>query len=203
MKKVDLKKELKSLYQAPTGQVVEVVVPEFCYLMIDGEGDPNKMRSFSEAVEVLFQLSYTLKFMLKKGPKAVDYGVMPLEGLWWADDMTTFNLVDKSNWKWTLMILQPSYITNELVDTAMSDVRKKKNPAAISRVRFELFAEGRVAQTMHVGPFSEEGPAIEQVHRFIHDSGRELSGKHHEVYLTDIRRGDPKKWKTIIRQPMK
>lgn len=101
------------------------------------------------------------------------------------------------------MIMQPRYVTNELVDAAMSDVRKKKNPAAISSVRFEPFAEGRAAQTMHVGPFPEKGPTIEQVHRFIHDRGCELSGKHHEVYLSDIRRGDPKKWKTIIRQPMK
>ena len=203
VKKVDLKKELKHLYQPSAREVVQVDVPAMNYLMIDGEGDPNTSRSFSEAVEVLFSISYALKFMVKKGAEEVDYGVMPLEGLWWADDMSIFNAADKSNWKWTLMIMQPSYITNKLVNAAMSDVRKKKNPDALTRVRFEPFAEGRSAQTMHIGPFSEEGPTIEQVHRFIHDCGSELSGKHHEIYLSDIRRGDPKKWKTIIRQSMK
>jgi hypothetical protein len=202
MKKVDLKKELKHLYQPPKDRVVQVDVPAMNFLMVDGEGDPNTAQSYRDALEVLYPLSYTLKFLVKKGPKAVDYGVMPLEGLWWADDMSTFSVEDKSKWKWTLMIMQPSYVKKAMVDTAIAEVKRKRNPIALSKVRFETFPEGKAAQIMHIGPFSEEGPTIEKVHNFIDECGRKRSGKHHEIYLSDIRKADPKKWKTIIRQPM-
>jgi hypothetical protein len=202
VEKVDLKKALKHLYQPPANRVVEVDVPEMNYLMINGEGDPNGSRAFQEGVEVLFGLSYTLKFMVKKGPTAVDYGVMPLEGLWWADDMSAFSVEDKSSWKWTLMIMQPVHVTGDLVRAAFGELKKKKNPAALTAVRFEAFLEGRAAQTLHVGPFSEEGPTIQRVHRYIEECGCKPTGKHHEIYLSDIRKADPGKWKTVIRQLM-
>lgn len=170
--------------------------------MVDGEGDPNTSQAFSDAIEVLFTVSYAVKFMIKKeGAAAVDYGVMPLEGLWWADDMSKFTTSDKSNWKWTMMIAQPSFVTREIIERAIADVKKKKNPTAISKVRLESLSEGKCAQIMHIGPFSEEGPTIEKVHRFI-DSRSQRTGKHHEIYLSDIRKADQSKWKTIIRQPM-
>jgi hypothetical protein len=202
MTKVDLKKDLKHLYQPPKDNPVQVDIPTMNYLMIDGAGDPNTAQAYKDAIEALFPLSYTLKFMVKKGPQAIDYGVMPLEGLWWADDMSTFSVEDKSNWKWTLMMMQPKYLDKAMVKTAMAEVEKKKNPLALSNVRFEAFSEGKAAQIMHIGPFSEEGPTVEKLHRFIEQSGYALSGKHHEIYLSDIRKADPKKWKTVIRQPM-
>lgn len=201
MKKIDLKKELKHLYQPSAKEVVRVEVPTMNYLMVDGEGDPNTSQEYADAVEALFSVSYAVKFMVKKGPLAIDYGVMPLEGLWWADDMSTFSTEDKSNWKWTMMIMQPEFVTREMIDKAVADVKKKKNPAAISSVRFEALPEGKCAQILHVGPFSEEGPTIEKVHQFIDSRGKRI-GKHHEIYLSDIRKADPAKWKTIIRQPM-
>lgn len=202
MKKIDLKKELKHLYQPSAKEVVQVDVPTMNYLMVDGEGDPNTSQAFSAAVEALFAVSYTVKFKVKKGELAIDYGVMPLEGLWWADDMLRFSIEDKSSWKWTLMIMQPEFVTKEMINTAISEVREKKKATAISRVRFESLGEGKCAQILHVGPFSEEGPTIEKVHAFI-DSRGERSGKHHEIYLSDTRKADPGKWKTIIRQPMR
>ncbi|MDC8759884.1 GyrI-like domain-containing protein [Janthinobacterium fluminis] len=202
MQKIDFKKQLKHLYQPPVGQIVEVDVPELSYLMIDGAGDPNTSPGYAPAVEALYGLSYTLKFMLKKGPQAIDYAVMPLEGLWWADDMASFTTLDKSNWKWTLMIMQPPFISAALVEEASAALKKKKNPAALVEVRFAALNEGKVAQTMHIGPFSEEGPTIERLHQFIADGGRQRSGKHHEIYLSDIRRADPKNWKTVIRHPI-
>jgi hypothetical protein len=201
MEKIDLKKELKHLYGPSAREVIEVDVPKLNYLMVDGKGDPNTSQAYAEAIEVLFAVSYTVKFMIKKGAAAIDYGVMPLEGLWWADDMSTFSAADKSNWKWTAMIMQPSFVTPEIIERAIAEVIKKKNPAAIARVRLESLSEGRCAQIMHVGPFSEEGPTIEKVHRFIASRGRR-TGKHHEIYLSDIRKADPAKWKTIIRQPL-
>ncbi|MDP2402168.1 MAG: GyrI-like domain-containing protein [Actinomycetota bacterium] len=203
MDKLDLKKELKHLYLPSAKQIVAVDVPPMSFLMLDGEGDPNTSPAYGDAVEALFGLSYAIKFAVKKGPLAIDYGVMPLEGLWWADDMSDFVTGDRTRWKWTMMIMQPQFVTRELVEETREAVLKKKNPVALPAVRFETFTEGAAAQTMHVGPFTEEGPVIERVHDFIEQAGHERAGKHHEIYLTDIRKADPAKWKTVIRQPMK
>jgi hypothetical protein len=203
MEKIDLKQALGDLYRPSAREVVLMDVPTMNFLMIDGEGDPNTAPAYSEAIEALYALSYTLKFAVKKGALEIDYGVMPLECLWWADDMSSFATGDKSRWKWTAMIMQPDFITRELVDDAAVGVLKKKNPVALPLVRFEAFSEGNVAQIMHVGPFSQEGPTIQKVHDFIEISGRHRFGKHHEIYLSDIRRASPEKWKTIVRQPMR
>lgn len=202
MEKVDYKHRLKHLYKPSAKKVEVVTVPKMNFLMIDGQGDPNTAQSFQEAVESLYALSYTIKFMVKKGDLAVDYAVMPLEGLWWADDMSKFSVDSKNDWKWTLMILQPEIVTKKLVSEAIKLVGEKKNPAALSRLRFEPFSEGKAAQTMHIGPFSEERPTVQRVHTFIKANGSRLRGKHHEIYLSDMRKAAPAKWKTIIRQPM-
>ena len=201
MTKIDLKKELKPLYQPRPTQIVTVDVPRFNFLMVDGKGDPNTAIAYKQAVEALFSLSYTLKFKIKKGPLAIDYGVMPLEGLWWADDMENFGNIPKDDWLWTAMIMQPEMIDQHLVDEVSESLKKKKELPALGKVRLEAFEEGRAAQTMHIGPFSEEGPTIQKVHEYIRELGFTNRGKHHEIYLSDIRRAAPEKWKTIIRQP--
>lgn len=203
MEKLDLKRKWKHLYQPLAGAITAVTVPPLTYLMVDGEGDPNQAPAFAQAVEALYSLSYTLKFSLKKSPTPVDYGVMPLEGLWWADDPRAFYLTAKAKWKWTAMILQPDFISRAQVDAAFAEVRKKKNPAALSRVRLETLEEGPSVQTLYVGPFSEEAPTIQRMHDFIHASGKHLHGKHHEIYLSDPRRTAQEKLKTILRQPMR
>ena len=202
MEKIDYKKELKHLYRPSAKKVETVIVPKMNFLMIDGEGDPNTSQGFQDAVNVLYPLSYTLKFMIKRGEIGIDYGVLPLEGLWWTDDMTSFSVENKDNWKWTLMIMQPELVTEKMVQEAIAQVKDKKNPVSLPLVRFESLEEGKVAQIMHIGPFSEEGPTVEKVHLFINESGSQRIGKHHEIYLSDIRRAAPEKWKTVIRQPM-
>lgn len=202
MDKIDFKKEMKRLYQPSAKEVVQVDVPTTNFLMVDGEGDPNASQTYSDAIEVLYAVSYTVKFMIKKGTLAIDYGVMPLEGLWWSDDMSSFTTADKSTWKWTMMIAQPPFVTREIIELAIAEVKRKKNPTAISKIRLESFSEGKCAQIMHIGPFTEEGPTVEKVHQFIDSIGQRI-GKHHEIYLSDIRKAAPSKWKTIIRQPMK
>jgi hypothetical protein len=201
MEKIDWKKTYKELYRASAKDVVEVNVPAFRFLMVDGTGYPGTSREYTEAVEALFAVSYTAKFMVKKGPHPVDYAVMPLEGLWWADDMATFARGDKKGWKWTVMILQPDVVPEEIVHAAIVEVQRKKALPGLSRLRLETFTEGKCAQVLHVGPFSDEGPTIERLHAFI-DATSKKRGKHHEIYLSDIRRADPSKWKTIVRQPM-
>jgi hypothetical protein len=201
MEKIDFKKQLKHLYQPSAKEVVLVDVPAMQYLTVDGQGDPNQEQSYCEAIEALFAVAYTAKFMIKKGLLAIDYGVMPLEGLWWSDDMAKFSTEDKSCWKWTMMIMQPDFVTEDIVSTALDEVRKKKNLPALATMRFEALSEGKCAQILHVGPFSEEGATIAKLHQFI-DSRGKLTGKHHEIYLSDIRKADPARWKTVIRQPM-
>lgn len=201
MGKIDYKKELKQLYTASASLPTLVDVPTLNYLRIDGTGDPNTSRAYQNAVEALFSLAYTIKFAIKKGSMALDYAVMPLEGLWWMDDMKQFSVTRKDEWKWTLMIMQPSLVTQPMVETCRSALARKKDLAALSSVEFAAFKEGKAAQILHVGPFSEEGPTIQKLHEFIAAQGLKLAGKHHEIYLSDIRRAAPAKWKTLIRQP--
>ncbi len=203
MIKQDLKKEFSKLYKASATKMEIVDVPELNYLMIDGYGDPNNSPMFQEAIEALYGLSYTLKFMVKKGELQVDYGVMPLEGLWWADDMNDFMTGNKAKWKWTLMILQPSLITLELVEQARKQLAGRKQVPALDMVRFEAMADGLSAHVLYIGPYSGEPPTIVKLHDFIKASGYQLSGKHREIYLSDMRRTAPEKLKTIIRQPMR
>lgn len=203
MEKIDYKKQLKHLYGPSAKKVESIDVPKMNFLMVDGEGDPNTAQSFADAIEALYSVSYTLKFMIKNGDLGIDYGVLPLEALWWSDDMSAFTTGNKDAWKWTLMIMQPEFITLKMIQAATKEVERKKSPVALPLVRFEAFREGKAAQILHIGPFSEEGPTIEKVHLFIQDNGGNLVGKHHEIYLSDIRRAAPEKWKIIVRQPFK
>ncbi len=201
MEKIDLRKSLKSLYLPSARQVVEVEVPALAYLMVDGQGDPNTAPAYAQAVEALFSVSYATKFTIKKGPMQTDYAVMPLEGLWWADDMAAFESNDREQWRWTMMVMQPDFVPATVLTQAMADVRKKKPSPALDLLRVERLVEGRCAQILHVGPFTQEGPTIARLHAHVHAHGQRR-GKHHEIYLSDIRRADPAKWKTVLRQPM-
>ena len=202
MDKIDLKKELKQLYNPSAKEIGVVDVPDMNFLMIDGQGNPNTSPEYAAAMEPLFGVSYTLKFMVKK-QQGVDYGVLPLEGLWWMDDMTQFSAERKDEWKWTAMIMQPKYVTAEDVKLAIEQVKKKKNPASLPKLRFECLHEGKAAQIMYFGPYANEGPTIQKIHAYIKANGHSLSGKHHEIYLNNPTTTAPEKLKTIIRQPMK
>ena len=202
MKKIDLKKEFIDLYKVSASKMNIITVPKLNYLMIDGQGDPNNSKQFQEAIEALYSLSYTIKFMFKKGEQQIDYGVMPLECLWWTDDMKNFSMEDKSKWKWTMMIMQPDFVTKVNIDEARELAIKRKNVSAINLVRFESMDEGLCAQVLYIGPYHEEPPTIVKLHAFIADNGYKLRGKHREIYLNDMRRTAPEKLKTIIRQPI-
>ena len=200
MKKVDLKKELKYLYGITGRDIVFVDVPTMNFLMIDGQGNPNSAQAYQDAVEALYALSYAIKFMVKKGETSVDYGVMPLEGLWWTDDMADFSMDNKDIWKWTAMIMQPEWVTENLVEEARRQTAEKKALPVIHQIRFQALKEGKAAQCLHVGPYEEEPPTIKRLHEFIQDKGLKRRGKHHEIYVNDPRRTDPSRLKTIVRQ---
>ena len=201
MEKLELKKSLKYLYNPTSKAPVMVEVPPMNFLEIDGAGKPDSPAAV-QAIETLYAVAYTLKFSVRK-LKSIDYPVMPLEGLWWADDMNRFLMEDKTNWKWTYMIMQPEVVTAEMVKRAVDDVRFKKNPAALPKLKFEKFDEGTSAEIMYFGPYADEGPTIKRVHDFLHENGLVFDGvkqKHHEIYLSDPRRTAPEKLKTVIRQ---
>ena len=202
MPKIDLKKELKHLYQPTAKEVAVVDVPEMNFLMIDGAGDPNTSQEYQDAIEALYAVAYTLKYMVKKRDPQADYVIPPLEGLWWADEMDAFSMEDKDAWKWTAMIMQPEVVTRELVEEAIQEVERKKDPPALPKIRFESYPEGLSVQIMHIGPYSEEAPTIQKLHAFAQQNGYQLRGKHHEIYLSDPRRTAPDRLKTVIRQPV-
>lgn len=200
MAKIDYKKTLRHLYAPNSKQVEFIDVPPMNYLMVHGQGEPGG-EDFTAAVEALYPVAYTIKFAIKKA-LGLDYVVPPLEGLWWAEDMNVFINGERKQWQWTMMIMQPDSVTKAVFEEARQHVKAKKQPAAIEKVTFETLKEGKCAQILHLGPFADEGPTIVRVHNAITEAGGRLSGKHHEIYLSDMRRVAPEKYRTIIRQPM-
>lgn len=211
MKTLDLRKQYKHLYQPSAKEPVLVQVPRLQFAMIDGAiekgSEPGKSPSFAEATQALYGISYTLKFMLKKRKKnAIDYPVMALEGVWWVED-GVFDITIKDNWFYTLMILQPEMITQELFQEGIAQVRKKRgNSDSLSKLRLADFEEGLCVQIMHIGPYISEPATVERMRAFALQNGYRdsvgLGGKHHEIYLGDPRKADPAKLKTVLRHPV-
>jgi hypothetical protein len=200
--KVDFKKALDT-YRAERGRFRMLDVPAMQYLMIDGHGDPNTSPAFAEAIEALYPVAYKLKFASKRDLDR-DYVVPPLEGLWWADDMAVFTTArDKSRWDWTLMLMVPDWVGQDMFTTAVRQAGAKNRPARVDDVRMETLAEGRCVQTLHVGSFDDEAAVLERLHHeFIPSEGLRRVGKHHEIYLSDFRRVAPEKQRTLLRQPV-
>ncbi len=197
---IDLKRTYREHYTAKD-RPMTVDVPRRPYLMIDGEGDPNTAEAYQDAVAALYPLAYGLRRSIKESTD-IAYTVMPLEGLWWVDDMARFSLDEKSDWKWTAMICQPEEVSPELASEVLPQITTNKRLVAGGLARIALFGDGLAAQIMHHGPYADEALTIEALHGFIDDEGYEFSGKHHEIYLTDPRRSAPAKNRTIIRQPV-
>ncbi|MEU0238268.1 GyrI-like domain-containing protein [Nocardiopsis sp. NPDC006198] len=200
--KTDFKKTLDA-YRAPRGRFRIAEIPDLHYLMIDGRGDPNTSPAFAEAVGALYPVAYKLKFASKR-ELGRDYVVMPLEGLWWAEDMDAFTAArDKSRWDWTMMIMVPDWTDQDMFATAVERAAAGNRPARLGDVRLERLSEGRCVQTLHVGPFDGEAGVLARMHHeFIPDHGLRMTGKHHEIYLGDFRRVAPERMRTILRQPV-
>lgn len=196
--KVDLKKTLDG-YRARRGEFRVVDLPEQRYLMIDGEGDPNTTPAYAASLKALYPVAYTLKFASKRD-LGRDYVVPPLEGLWWADDPSAFTVArDKDRWSWTLLLLVPDWLGPAEVDAAIAEAAE----GGSTGVRCDTLAEGTCVQTLHVGPFDDEGPVLARMHdEVIPELGFRLTGTHHEIYLSDPRRTAPERLRTILRQPV-
>lgn len=201
------------LLKARKGRVDFVDVPELTFLMIDGHGAPGDT-AFTDALQALYSVSYTAHFDLKHRTGAAPR-VMPLEGLWWVDDLDAIELFqrvargeatpadsDRDLWQWTLMIMQLAPIDGDVIHAAIEHVKDKPGDRDLDGLRFERFTEGPSAQTLHVGPYSAEATTIVAIHDAIAARGVVPSGRHHEIYLGDPRRCAPERLRTILRQPV-
>jgi hypothetical protein len=195
MQKLDFRVERKDLY-SPGRDFTLVDVPAFHFLMVDGTGDPNTGKDYASAVEALYSLSFAVKFA-SKAQLGRDYVVAPLEGLW----PDTAASTPKAEWRWTMLIRQPDWLTQEQCDAARAKAAAKGLPA-LDAVRLEQFAEGAAVQVMHVGSYDDEAPTIARMHAWIAERGMALGGRHHEIYIGDPRRAAPHKLRTVLRQPV-
>lgn len=202
MTKVDFKKTFDA-YSAQHNIFRTLVVPPLTYLMIDGHGDPNTAPQYTEAIGALYPVAYALKFA-SKNTLDRDYVVPPLEALWWAENMASFTTArNKAEWNWTAMIMVPDWIDRRMFDVAKASAEAKSTSDASSRIRLETLDEGLCVQTLHVGSYDDEMPVLDELHhRYIPSSGMTMTGKHHEIYLSDPRRVEPTKLRTILRQPV-
>jgi len=203
MEKFDIKKVCKTLYGAPIGEFAVIDVSPLDYFMSDGAGDPNTASEYKAAVEALYAVSYTLKFMSKAALRR-DYVVPPLEGLWWSDDMADFVARRKDRWRWTMMIAVPDFIEAAMAREAIVKAMQKKQLPALPGLRFERLQEGQAVQTLHIGAYDDEGPILQRLHQeFLPANRLAPSGHHHEIYLSDPRKTAAAKLKTSVRQPVR
>jgi hypothetical protein len=207
MKKLDLRKKYKDLYLPSAKKVVVVEVPDFLFVMIDGQMEkgqsPGTSPAFQEAMMALYGAAYTLKFMSKLRKKnAIDYPVMALEALWWVED-GKFDITKPDNWRWRAIIMQPDHISPEMFAEAVGKLREKRPSPSVGKLRLERFYEGLCIQTMHIGPYASEPATLERMRAFAAEIGYVLQNEHHEIYLSDPRRAAPEKLKTVLRHAAK
>lgn len=203
MEKVDFKKSLKNLYAPSAKQFSRVHIPPLRYLMIDGAGDPNASQAYTDVIEALYGVAYSIKFA-SKTQVGRDYVVPPLEGLWWADDVSSFVQERKDEWYWAMMIMQPEWITPAMITEAVETVRRKKKLPALDLLRQEILDEGDSVQIMHVGPYEAEGPVLARLYNdYLPEHGLVPAGRHHEIYISDPRKVAAHQLKTVLRQPVK
>ncbi len=206
-KAFDYKQAYRDLY-LPKDRPALIQVPAIHFIMADGSGDPNHDAGFEQAVELLYGLSFTIKMSkmkLNRPEGYFDYLVPPLEGLWWIED-GGFSFEKRENWRWTLMIRQPEFVTEGVFRLAGAELGAKKPGLAVERARFEAFEEGWCVQMMHIGPYSTEPETIQKITAFIQAEGLQSrigpNAKHHEIYRSDPRKSNPERMKTVLRHPV-
>lgn len=200
LQKVDYKKDFKALY-VPKSEPGTILVPPIRFAVIDGQGDPNG-EGFAGDTAALYGFSYAVK-MSYKGKDVpsgyYEYTVFPLEGEWDLVD-TSKPLSDKNNFRYRIMIRQPDFLTAELFARFLTETKKKKSNPSLEKMVFEEIEEGLCCQMMHLGPYSEEPESFARMEQFCSENGyRRLYKAHREIYLSDPRKTEPEKMKTVLR----
>ena len=205
----DYKKEYKEFYLPPKKPVI-VTIPKMNYIAIRGKGDPNEEDGeYKRAMSLLYPIAYTLKMSPRSGKETegyFEYVVPPLEGLWWQDSIDGFDLKRKNLFNWISLIRLPEFFNESDVDWAKEEVKRKKD-LDTSSLEFFTYKEGLCVQMMHIGSFDDEGESVKLMDEFIKKEGFENDFSplrlHHEIYLSDFRRTEESKLKTVIRHPIK
>ena len=205
--KTDYKKDEKALYFPPE-QPVRIIIPEMKFFMISGTGNPNTSESFSEVVQALYSLSYTVKMSPKSGnaPEAYhEYTVYPLEGIWDMDDNAKdFSFLHKDFFRYTMMIRQPEFVSEQFALEILESVKKKKSIPVLADTKFGTIHEGTCVQMMHIGPYDSEPASFQLMESFMLDQGlSRITKSHREIYLSDPRRIAAEKMKTVLRCQVK
>ena len=210
----DYKKALKAFYQPSTKPGI-IEVPEMTFIAVDGNGNPNNSEEYKLAVEMLYGLSYAIKMSKMSGRQPLgyyEYVVFPLEGLWWFEGdrphaFDGLSLADKDAFLWRMMIRQPEFVDEAVLEAAKAILVKKKPDLDLSLAKLFTFQEGLCAQCMHIGPYDSEPVTIQAMSQLAKDQGYEhdlsATRRHHEIYLGDPRRTAPDKLKTVIRHPIR
>ena len=200
----DMKRELKQLYAPKNRDWQLLMIPPQRFIAVDGHGDPNTAEAYAEAVTALYGVAYVIKFACKREATERDFVVAPLEGLWYTDDASAFTARAKALWSWTLLIAQPSWVTDAMIDTAIDSPRlQKAGLAGLEQVHVENIDEGLSAQLLHVGSYDDEAPALKRLHdEFLPHHDLAPGDPHHEIYLSDPRKTERAKLKTVLRQPV-
>lgn len=205
----DFKKEYKEYYMPPNSPTI-VDIPQLNYIAVRGKGDPNEEGGeYKSAIGVLYTVAYTLRMSYKTDYRMegfFEYVVPPLEGFWWQEGIQGYDMHRKKDFHWISLIRLPDFIKEEDFRWAIEHARKKKK-LDCSKAEFLTLEEGKCVQCMHIGPFDEELSTVACMEEYIQENGyiNDFSGKrfHHEIYLSDIRKVAPEKWKTVIRHPIK
>lgn len=201
VEKLDFKKTLKQLYNPSLNGFHIVDVPAMNFLMVNGKGDPNISLEYQQAIEALYGISYGIKFALKS--QGYDHVIPPMEGLWWMEDVNEFSRANIARWQWTMMIMQPEWVTRDTVERESARLIKKKDNLSHVRIQYERLIEGSAVQILFIGAYADEAPVIAKMHAFIKSNGYQTNGKHHEIYLNDVRKTSAEKLHTILRQPIR
>jgi hypothetical protein len=199
--KYDFKKAYKAFYGSKNASFELIDVPPLRYLAIDGQGSPES-EEFSLGIQALYSTAYPLKFIARAATGS-DYSIPPLEALWWADDYSAFTTNDRNAWKWTLLSAIPEWISPQHLEAAAAKAQVKGIDLS-AQIEIRELSEGLSYQALYTGPFSDEGPVLAQLHEAVMpDNGYTFNGLHHEIYLSDMRKTTPEKYKTILRQPVR
>lgn len=206
MEKLDLTKRYKNYYNAKTNPEI-VEIEKAYFISICGKGDPDD-KSFADRIEALYTTAYVLKFASKT--KGNDFVVSKLEALWWFDNnkfsgktiTTASTEVPRSEWEYRLLIRLPDFIKEDEVEKAKETAITKKGVKIASQIEFYRLNEGKSVQMLHIGPFSTEPESLAQIGTFMSSKKLTTNGLHHEIYLSDFRKTEPDKLKTILREPV-
>ncbi|MCR4949751.1 MAG: GyrI-like domain-containing protein [Solobacterium sp.] len=204
----DFKKEYKEFY-LPKAKPQIITVPKMNYIAVRGEGDPNAENSaYKQSIGILYGIAYTIKMSRRSGHQIegyFDYVVPPLEGFWEQNGIAGIDYTRKDLFRFISVLRLPDFVTEKDFEWAKAEAERKKN-ADFSKAEFLTVEEGLCVQCMHIGPYDDEPATVALMDQYLEENGYEndfTERMHHEIYLSDARRTDPAKLKTVIRHPIR